>query len=74
MDHADIAEAVRQGPPRHAGAVTIHYGFDKQAIVPCRSAYLAFSTGEPILNPFPRVVPQTLTFDHHDYTALRAPP
>jgi|GEM_PF-2510404 len=57
MNHAEIAEAFRQVPPRNAGTVALQHRFDKQAIVRCRSASMAFSTGEPILDPLPLVVP-----------------
>ncbi len=57
MDHTEIPKTLRQIAPGNARSIAVQHRFDKQAVVLGRPANMSVSTGQPILDPLPLVVP-----------------
>jgi hypothetical protein len=56
IDDLPVAKALRQIAPGDAGAKAEENGFDEQAIVSRRTAYMAFATRQNVFDPIPLVV------------------
>jgi len=56
MDNLPISEALGQIAPRDAGPIAVQNSLDEQPIVRRSAAYMAFATGQKILDPVPLVV------------------
>ena len=56
-----IAESFRQIPPRDAGAVAVQHRFDESAIVLGSCADMADPPWQPVFDPLPLVVSQSIS-------------
>ena len=54
-----VTETRGQITPRDARPISVKNRFDKQPVVRCIAADVAFTTGQKILDPFPLVVSQS---------------
>ena len=56
VDDVPIPETLRKIAPRNAGAKPEQNRFDKQTIIRRRASYMAFASGQRILDPVPLVI------------------
>ena len=56
VDDVQIPETLRKIAPRNAGAKPEQNRFDKQTIIRRRASYMAFASGQRILDPVPLVI------------------
>ena len=63
IDDLPVAEALGRIPPRDAGSKPEENGFDEQALVRRRTAYMAFAATQNILDPVPLVVARSASLD-----------
>ena len=61
VDDFPITETLGEITPRNAGSISVENGLNKQSIISCCAADMAFAARKKILDPVPLVIAQCIT-------------